>query len=119
MKALVLSLFILSSPLSTLGQTLPLEKYVEAEISFCTTEIEAQKVVQAHKADGFGVAARMVQESQTCDTHYVGFKMKRIVSSLKVGVQTAYIVEIEVEMADDSWQPFYAMLITGGGGEEV
>lgn len=119
MKAFILSLFTLVSSVSTFAQQLPLGKNLEAPISFCTTQEEAERVVQAHKERGFGVAARMVQESQTCDTAYVGFVMRRVISSIKVGSKTVFVVQIDVEMADDSWKPFYAMLITGGNGTEV
>lgn len=119
MKALIVSLSILVSSGLTFGQPLPLGQSLEGRITFCATAEEAQAVVQAHKDRGIGVAARMVHESQTCDTQPVGFVMKRIVSTTKIGSQTVFVVHIEVEMADDTWKPFYAMLITGGGAQEV
>lgn len=119
MKALAIGLLTLASSLSTFAQELPLGRQLEAVISFCTTAEEAQSVVQAHKERGLVVASRMVRESQTCDTQPVGFVMKQVVSSTKVGSQTVYIVKVDIEMADDSWKPFYAMLITGGGAQEV
>jgi len=114
-----IALALLASSLSTFAQELPLGRQLEAVISFCTTAEEAQSVVQAHKERGIGVATRMVRESQTCDTQPVGFVMKHIVSTVKVDRQTVFVVRIEIEMADDTWKPFYAMLITGGGGQEV
>lgn len=116
MKQLI-GLLTLASSLSTFAAPLPLGQNLEGLVSFCTTEAEAKAVVQAHQANGLAVASRMVQQSPTCDTATVGFKIVREVTMISHGDKKVYVLEIQIEMADDSWKLFYGMFIFPRGVE--
>lgn len=110
-------LLILASVASTcvLGQQVKLGEAVNASVSMCATQSEAEEVVKTHQQKGIGKASEVFGEK--CFTGVVNVVPEQVVGRYQTDQGTMKVIRVGVLMKDNTRKPYYILTTNAIFGE--
>lgn len=85
------------------AQSLELGKPLYARAIICSEEAQALKMAEADQ-QGPEAFVHAVNESPVCGIATVHIKLHKVIASVPTERGTTRVIEVTVEMADDTWQ---------------
>lgn len=75
----------------------------------CFTKQDAIAIAKVDAKQGPAAAGAMFSNSEKCGVAVVHIKVGKTVFSVKTARGTTKVIEVQVEMADDSWRTLYML----------
>lgn len=111
------NLLILASVVSTcaLGQQVKLGEAVNASVSMCETQADAEAVVKTHQSKGYQQASAIFGEK--CFTGVVNVVPEQVLGRYQTDQGTMKVIRVAVLMKDNTRKPYFILTTNAIFGE--